>query len=77
MNTACLSGFPPNGTEGGLAVTRVEMSAKCLIFERWKIVVREDCAREDKLPAFDAMGDYALRLFWERSGRANGAGILE
>ena len=52
------------------------MSVEYLGFERWKIVLRENCVREGKLFAFDAMGDYALRLFWERGTEPTVQGIL-
>ena len=36
-----------------------------LPFEVWKARLREDCAREDVLSAFDALDDEWLRLLWE------------
>ena len=35
-------------------------------FEIWKLQLRKDCELQDKLLAFDNMGDYALRLLWEQ-----------
>ena len=37
-----------------------------MTFELWKVALHDDCEREDKLRAFDALDDFALRLFWER-----------
>ena len=37
-----------------------------MTFELWKALLRDDCEREDKVDAFDALGDSAFRLFWER-----------
>ena len=36
-----------------------------LAFDLWKLKLRKDCERQGKLLAFDAIGDYALRLLWE------------
>ncbi|MGE5110533.1 MAG: hypothetical protein ACM3JB_06740 [Acidobacteriaceae bacterium] len=35
-------------------------------FDVWKERLREDCARQDKLLAFNALGDFVLRVLWER-----------
>ena len=53
------------------------MNAINLTFRLWKAVLRKDCERENKLPAFDAMGDCALRLFYERGVEPTVQGILK
>lgn len=35
-------------------------------FDVWKLQLRQDCERRDKVRAFNAMGDYVLKLLWER-----------
>ena len=52
------------------------MNAIPLTFTLWKAALREDCERENKLPAFDAMADCALRLFYERGVEPTVQGIL-
>lgn len=37
-----------------------------LSFRHWKAALHDDCERAGKLAAFDAIGDAALQLFWER-----------
>jgi hypothetical protein len=34
-------------------------------FEVWKQRLREDCRQQDKLIAFENLGDECLRLLWE------------
>ena len=41
------------------------MSSPELAFEVWKTRLREDCVREDKLQAFENLGDYCLKILWE------------
>lgn len=36
-----------------------------LPFDDWKLQLRKDCELEGKLFAFNAMGEYALKLLWE------------
>jgi hypothetical protein len=36
-----------------------------LPFDFWKLCLREDCVRQDKLRAFESLGDECLRLLWE------------
>jgi hypothetical protein len=35
-------------------------------FDGWKLQLRHDCQRQDKLLAFNALSDSVLRLLWER-----------
>ena len=34
-------------------------------FDVWKQQLRKDCERQDKLRAFEGMGEYGLKMFWE------------
>jgi len=52
------------------------MSAKHMTFTRWKTAFWRDCEREGKLLAFDAMGDSAMLLFYERGVEPTVQGIL-
>jgi len=53
------------------------MCATHLTFILWKAALREDCERKHKLLGFDAIGDYALRLFYERGVEPTVQGILD
>jgi hypothetical protein len=46
-------------------------------YEIWKIELRKDCEMQDKLAAFDAMGEYVLKLLWETGAKPSVNGILE
>src|SRR5215472_17761514 len=41
------------------------MTAPLLPFDFWKLCLREDCVRWDKLLDFEVLGDECLRLLWE------------
>ena len=41
------------------------MECPKLTFEEWKRLLRQDCERQAKLPAFDSLGDYCLTLLWD------------
>jgi hypothetical protein len=34
-------------------------------FNTWKDQLRQDCERHDNLAAFEALGNYVLRILWE------------
>ena len=53
------------------------MNAKLMTFSIWKAAFREDCQREHKLQAFDAMGDSAMMLFYERGVEPTVQGFLD
>ena len=53
------------------------MHAKHMTFTRWKAAFWRDCEREGKLLAFDAMGDGAMLLFYERGVEPTVQGILK
>ena len=52
------------------------MNALHMTFTLWKAAFREDCQHEHKLQAFDAMGDSAMMLFYERGVEPTVQGIL-
>ena len=52
------------------------ITASPLNFELWRSVLRADCEKKGKLTAFQAIGDSALRLFWERGTEPSVEGIL-
>ena len=47
-----------------------------LAFDSWKSQLRKDCELEEKILAFDSLGDYVLRLFWERGIDPTAAAII-
>jgi len=48
-----------------------------LSFEAWKALLREDCEMQDKMLAFEALGDSVLRMFWESGLDPSVKGLLE
>jgi hypothetical protein len=42
------------------------MAQSSLPFEVWKVYLRKDCEGRDKLRELDGLGEYVLRLLWER-----------
>lgn len=40
--------------------------AAAVNFEAWKSTLRDNCAKEDKLPAFNSLDDFVLSLFFNR-----------
>lgn len=49
-----------------MCALRKPVSSAPLSFDVWKLQLRDDCELKDKLPSFDAMGDFVLRFLWER-----------
>lgn len=47
-----------------------------LPFDSWKLHLRKDCELQDKLPAFNALGDDVLRLLWETGIEPSVIGIV-
>jgi len=45
-------------------------------FNTWKLRLRKDCEVQDKLVAFEALGDFVLRLLWENGVEPSVAGIM-
>ena len=52
-------------TVGRTAIGWPQMDEPQLPFEFWRACLRVDCVREDKLFAFEALGDECLQLLWE------------
>jgi len=48
-----------------------------LSFDVWKFRLRQDCELRDKLPSFDAMGDFVLRFLWQRGVDPTVQAIIE
>lgn len=46
-------------------------------FEVWKLLLRNDCERQNMARAFDSMGDYVLKLFWERGLEPTAQALLD
>ena len=53
------------------------MYDELLPFDIWKVFLHEDCVREEKLYAFDALGDECLRLLWESGTLPSVQGIIQ
>ena len=47
-----------------------------LNFQDWKLLLREDCRCQGKLPAFDSLGEYVLSMLWEEGLDPTVQGIL-
>ena len=45
-------------------------------FHTWKLRLRKDCELQDKLVAFEALGDFVLRLLWENGVEPSVEGIM-
>jgi hypothetical protein len=43
-----------------------EASKPAIPFEVWRSHLRKDCESQDKLLAFQALGDSVLQIFWQR-----------
>lgn len=41
------------------------VSTPSLPFDTWKLRLHQDCESEDKVKAFEAIGDYVLRVLWQ------------
>jgi hypothetical protein len=39
--------------------------AHAMTFDEWKQLLQSDCVSHDKLPAFQAMNDYVLKLLYD------------
>jgi hypothetical protein len=42
-----------------------DSARRVFAFEKWKESLRQDCAVQNKLPAFDNVGEYVLRILYE------------
>jgi len=48
-----------------------------LPFEVWRLRLRDDCLRQDRLLAFNILGDECLRLLWEDGNEPSVRAIIE
>jgi hypothetical protein len=46
-------------------------------FETWKSELRENCKKDDKLSAFNSLGDFVLLLLFERGVEPTPDAIVE
>jgi hypothetical protein len=53
------------------------MSIQPLAFETWKIRLREDCERNDKLHAYNCLSEECLRILWELDIEPSVPGIVD
>lgn len=52
-------------------------AAQALTYEIWKVQFRKDCENEGKMPAFDSLGEYTLKLLWQSGLAPNVRAIVE
>lgn len=45
-------------------------------FDTWKLRQPKDCELQDKLLAFEALGDFVLRLLWESGVEPSVQGVM-
>ena len=53
------------------------MNTQPLSFEVWKLRLREDCERKDKLLAFSNFGEDCLRILWEQATDPSVQGVID
>jgi len=53
------------------------MSTPGLGLEIWKIRLREDCERQDKLLAYSNLGDECLKVLWEAGTEPTVQGVID
>jgi hypothetical protein len=53
------------------------MTTQPLSFELWKLRLREDCERKDKLLAYTSFGEECLRILWEQGTTPSVQGIVD
>jgi len=53
------------------------MPSEHLSFEDWKKRLRDDCARCERLWAFEALGDECLILLWETGTEPSVDGVID
>jgi len=45
--------------------------------EIWKLRLRQDCKRQDKLLAYSNLGEECLRILWEAGTEPSVQGVIE
>lgn len=53
------------------------MSTPELALDVWKIRLREDCERQDKLLAFTNLGEECLKVLWEAGTQPTVQGVID
>lgn len=48
-----------------------------ITFEVWKLLLRKDCEMQDKLFAFQALGDSVLEIFWQNGLKPTVEALLD
>jgi len=57
--------------------TPMTMTTPELALEVWKIRLREDCERQDKLLAYRNLGDECLKVLWEAGTEPTVQGVID
>lgn len=52
------------------------MTSQGLPFEVWKLRLRDDCERQDKLLAYKNLGEDCLKILWETGTEPSVEGIV-
>jgi len=53
------------------------MSTPELGLEVWKLLLREDCERQDKLLAYSNLGEECLTVLWEAGTEPTVQGVID
>lgn len=53
------------------------MSTPELALDMWKLRLREDCERRDKLLAFSNLGEECLKVLWEAGTEPTVQGVID
>jgi hypothetical protein len=53
------------------------MSTSELSFDAWKLHLKTDCERQDKLWAFSGLGEDCLKVLWELGTEPSVQGIID
>lgn len=54
-----------------------EAAKPVIPFEAWRLQLRKDCELQDKLVAFQALGDCVLEILWRRGLEPSVKGLLD
>jgi hypothetical protein len=53
------------------------MITRGLALELWKLRLKEDCERQDKLLAFSNLGEECLKVLWEAGTEPTVQGVID
>ena len=67
----CVMEEPQMGTDGK------EAAKPAISFEVWRLQLRKDCEAQDRLLAFQALGDSVLEILWRRGVEPSVKGLLD